>query len=316
MALLKCNECGNMVSENADKCPVCGNPIRLIKKVNTAEKKQKEKFLKKSNKKQWMWGIGLVVIITCIVGVIFGVKNSRRDRNVIDKEIETEVNTENALVYEKAEIKTIKSNNSANGKKYSILVLDSGACTDEFLEDWYYNYVCDSDYYYYIILYSDKNDNTGCYASKGVVKKDQQFVVNEDGTYVCADSANAVIYYPNDGKEKKLIKSEGVENTQSNNDDGYTMGQKNALVKALQYLEYGGFSYNSLVDQLEFEQFSEEDAIFAADHCGADWNEQAAMKAKSYLDHFAFSRDQLIDQLESEGFTESQAEYGVQAVGY
>ena len=70
------------------------------------------------------------------------------------------------------------------------------------------------------------------------------------------------------------------------------------------------------MDQLEFEQFSEEDAIFAADHCGADWNEQAAMKAKSYLDHFAFSRDQLIDQLESEGFTESQAEYGVQAVGY
>ena len=47
MALLKCNECGNMVSENADKCPVCGNPIRLIKKVNTAEKKIKRKVFEK-----------------------------------------------------------------------------------------------------------------------------------------------------------------------------------------------------------------------------------------------------------------------------
>lgn len=32
MALLKCTECGKEVSENAEKCPNCGNPIRLESK--------------------------------------------------------------------------------------------------------------------------------------------------------------------------------------------------------------------------------------------------------------------------------------------
>lgn len=27
MALIRCNQCGNMVSENAQACPHCGNPI-------------------------------------------------------------------------------------------------------------------------------------------------------------------------------------------------------------------------------------------------------------------------------------------------
>lgn len=95
-----------------------------------------------------------------------------------------------------------------------------------------------------------------------------------------------------------------------------TMGQKNALKKAASYLSFTSFSYSRLVDQLEFEGFSNEDSIFAVDHCGADWNEQAAKKAESYLEFTSFSRDRLIDQLEFEGFTYDQAVYGVTAVGY
>lgn len=95
-----------------------------------------------------------------------------------------------------------------------------------------------------------------------------------------------------------------------------TMGQKNAMSKAKDYLEYSAFSYSGLIEQLEFEGFSTEDATFAVDRCGADWNEQAAQKAKDYLDYSSFSRDSLIEQLEFEGFTTEQAEYGVTAVGY
>ena len=95
-----------------------------------------------------------------------------------------------------------------------------------------------------------------------------------------------------------------------------TMGEKNALKKALSYLDYTAFSYSGLIKQLEFEGFSHEEAVYAVNNCGADWNEQAALKAQSYLDYTAFSRDGLIKQLESEGFTREQAEYGVQAVGY
>lgn len=95
-----------------------------------------------------------------------------------------------------------------------------------------------------------------------------------------------------------------------------TMGQKNALRSAASYLSAMAFSHDGLIQQLEYEGYSTEDATYAADHCGADWNEQAAKSAKNYLSAMSFSRSGLIQQLEYEGFTASQAEYGVSANGY
>lgn len=95
-----------------------------------------------------------------------------------------------------------------------------------------------------------------------------------------------------------------------------TMGEQNALRSAQNYLSFMPFSYSGLVSQLEFEGYSTEEATYAADNCGADWNEQAALKAESYLGFMSFSRDGLIEQLMFEGFTAEQAEYGVTAVGY
>ncbi len=91
--------------------------------------------------------------------------------------------------------------------------------------------------------------------------------------------------------------------------------QLNALKKASSYLSFSGFSHDGLVEQLEYEKFSHDDSVFAADHCGADWNYQAERKAQSYLKFTSFSRDGLIDQLMYEGFTYEQAEYGVNKVG-
>lgn len=107
-------------------------------------------------------------------------------------------------------------------------------------------------------------------------------------------------------------------NTKTNNPtstDGVTLSQRNAVAKAKSYLNYTAFSYQGLVKQLEYEQFSNADAIYGVDNCGADWNEQAVKKAKSYMDYSAYSRGGLIDQLIYEGFTQEQAEYGVNAVG-
>lgn len=94
-----------------------------------------------------------------------------------------------------------------------------------------------------------------------------------------------------------------------------TTSQKNALRSAKSYLGYTAFSYSGLISQLEYEKYSSEDATYAADNCGADWNEQAAKAAKQYLDYTSFSREGLIDQLLYEGYTEEQAEYGVNSVG-
>ena len=95
-----------------------------------------------------------------------------------------------------------------------------------------------------------------------------------------------------------------------------TMGERNALAKAKSYLDFTAFSYTGLIDQLEYEGFSTEEATYGADNCGADWNEQAAKKAKSYLEFTSFSRSGLIDQLLYDGFTQEQAEYGVTQNGY
>lgn len=94
-----------------------------------------------------------------------------------------------------------------------------------------------------------------------------------------------------------------------------TISQKNAVRKAKSYLNYTAFSYDGLIKQLEFEKFSNDDAVYGADHSGANWNEQAAKKAKSYMGYSSFSRGSLIEQLLFDKFTQEQAEYGVNAVG-
>ena len=66
-------------------------------------------------------------------------------------------------------------------------------------------------------------------------------------------------------------------------DSGITNGQKNALDRAKSYLRYSAFSREGLIGQLEFEDFSHQDAVYAVDHCGANWNEQARCRASSRL---------------------------------
>lgn len=94
-----------------------------------------------------------------------------------------------------------------------------------------------------------------------------------------------------------------------------TTGQKNALKSAKSYLDFSAFSYEGLIKQLEFEKYTHKDAVFAADNCGADWNEQALKSAKSYLDFSAFSYTGLIKQLEFENYTTEQATYGADNCG-
>lgn len=94
-----------------------------------------------------------------------------------------------------------------------------------------------------------------------------------------------------------------------------TTAQNQALKSAKNYLEYSPFSYLGLIDQLEFEGFSETDAQYAADNCQADWNEEALKKAERYLDTQAFSHSGLIKQLEFDKFTEEESIYGADNCG-
>ena len=54
--------------------------------------------------------------------------------------------------------------------------------------------------------------------------------------------------------------------------DNTTMGERNALSKALSYLDVMAFSYSGLIKQLEYEGYSYEEAKYGVDNCGANWN--------------------------------------------
>ena len=88
-----------------------------------------------------------------------------------------------------------------------------------------------------------------------------------------------------------------------------------AVAKASDYLSYSAFSRTGLIDQLEFEGFTSEQATHGVDSVEVDWMEQAGLKAKEYLEFSGFSRSSLIDQLEFEGFTPEEAAHGATAAG-
>lgn len=117
-------------------------------------------------------------------------------------------------------------------------------------------------------------------------------------------------------KQEEQAKKEAKATEEKKKAEAPTMGELNALSKAYDYLDYMAFSKSKLIEQLEYEGFSNKEAKYGADHCGANWKEQAAKKAKEYMDYDSFSKQGLIDQLIYEGFTQSQAEHGASAVGY
>lgn len=101
-----------------------------------------------------------------------------------------------------------------------------------------------------------------------------------------------------------------------------TGSQQQALQSAQSYLAMGtGFSRAGLIQQLSSsagEGFSMTDAMWAVDHSGANWNQQAVESAKGYLAMgTGFSRADLYQQLTSsagEQFTPAQAEYALSQV--
>lgn len=96
---------------------------------------------------------------------------------------------------------------------------------------------------------------------------------------------------------------------------GETTAQAQARRKGADYLRVSAFSRQGLIEQLEFEGFSNADATYGADAQNANWKEQAAEKAGDYLEISGFSRQGMIEQLKFDGFTQSEAEYGASAVG-
>ncbi len=130
--------------------------------------------------------------------------------------------------------------------------------------------------------------------------RDAEYHTDTDGDRV-ADSVDA---FPGDPSRSKI-----------------TLAMENALESAFNYLDLSGFSRLGLINQLSSEYgegYKVEDATWAVDQTGADWNKEAVEAARNYLSFTSFSRQGLIDQLSSaygEQFTIEEATYAVNKIG-
>lgn len=144
----------------------------------------------------------------------------------------------------------------------------------------------------------DKTDNSSSSSTRAIVTEADTMAeaTTEIVTETAKSSATAIIT-----TEKTTVSAE-------------SFGEINAKKKAKDYIDLMAFSYNGLVKQLEFENFTHEEAVYGADNCGADWKEEAVEKAKNYLDMYGMSRQGLKDQLLFEEFTDEEAEYALTVV--
>ena len=90
--------------------------------------------------------------------------------------------------------------------------------------------------------------------------------------------------------------------------------QEKSIESAKYYLLSAPYSKSSLVALLEESGYSPEEAVFAAENCGANWNEEAYRYAKKLMEFSSFSKEMLVFQLEIKGFTHEEAIYGASKI--
>ncbi len=123
--------------------------------------------------------------------------------------VNTNVAAKETHIYDKAKVKAVW-NGSHDKKigKYSIVKVDSEKCTEENLEDWYFNYVDKHNYNWCMIIYTDKDDNSGVYANVGMVEVGVIFEKDKYGDYYLGSSENSTMYTADDTDNSLLTDEE------------------------------------------------------------------------------------------------------------
>ena len=91
---------------------------------------------------------------------------------------------------------------------------------------------------------------------------------NED----IVDNKNTISKEETTNKEEPVTIDETKQDdiTETEESTEVSVGKRNALSSAKQYLTYMSFSYQGLIEQLEYEGYTSEEAEYAVDNCGAD----------------------------------------------
>lgn len=185
-------------------------------------------------------------------------------------------------------------------------------------------YVDDFDKVPYALLYFRNCTCVEVFVGEEMDEKATGIYSNEDDADDLAKMTldkiyeNRKDYYQAEEKETESAaerSTKAVKLEDDNNDNGGNNDKDEALELAKSYIEYSDFSYLGLIDQIEYEGYSHDAAVYAADNCGADWMEEALESAMSYIEYGDFSEAVLLEQLLWEDFTEEEAEYGVKNCG-
>lgn len=320
---LICPRCGNAFDPKEKKCPHCGmkNDLKLCKTCGATIAKNAKRCPKcgAKNKKPiykrvWLWVIAAFVLMRVLAGVSDATKSDDvvsggEGTSSIQESATSLSEEERTLVGEWSSVllynfesmeKTYLDATDAEIKfnaDHTGTMTESGNITSF---EWSYDSTTDKGEKVY------KAGN----AVVGIISSNSGSGMSEYAGDILVGSDKAAVIFERKESQSVASASDSTKARVSNSNTAMTSSQKNALKKAESYLKYSAFSYTGLIEQLEYEGYSNDDATYAALNCGADWKEQAVKKAESYLKYSAFSKSGLIEQLEYEGFTHEQAVYG------
>lgn len=302
MEYSKCPECGQELQGEIGSCPDCGLPVKP-ELDSTTEK------VNNSNKKN----IGILMCIIGLICCIFAFTRINSD----DYDFYLEHYEDCMEGYQEA-IGQADSYSGYFNIAYENIADEYKKMADaDYIEIWKLRSQLIIPLGIGIILlllgyYNIKTDQTD------EIKKKRNIIVV--GSIVVVVLV-CIVWYQTD---KNSINNSSYSSYTYNNDydydsysnDGYSYdytktGREGAVDQAKSYLRSSAFSYTGLIDQLEYEGYTNEEATYGADNCGANWKEQALRNAESYLDSSGFSYEGLLDQLQYEGYTEEEAKYGV-----
>lgn len=98
--------------------------------------------------------------------------------------------------------------------------------------------------------------------------------------------------------------------------DDVKTGHKNAYNTAKKRVDNDAMSRSAVYKDLINNGYSDEEALYAVDECGIDWNDSCYRYGKFRLKYNNFSKKQLETDLQGKGFEQSEIEYALDKLGY
>lgn len=282
-----CKFCGEKIDKDSIVCSKCGRQLELVKNVEEKQETPTKENVKFYEKQWFMW---LMLIIFAPVGILLMWKFNTKMKKSTKIILSIVFGIVFLIVITGSEEPSVDNAGSNNNIVNNEIVKEDTSKKVEVIDF--------SSMKEHEILTWCKDNNLTCN-----FKREYSDTVAKDG-YI-KQSVNA----------KEQVKENTKITVTYSLGKEPTVSQKNAVKMAQDYLRYSAFSRKGLISQLEYEGFSNKDAVYGVDNVGADWNEQAVEMAKDYLKYSAFSRKGLIEQLEYEGFTHAQAVYGAEQNG-